>query len=75
MLVLYTQPRCHFCEIMKRMLSKMDEVESFEILDITKDLEARSFIRNKGHKTVPMLYWRVHGKDVCVNKDIYTSKL
>ena len=75
MLVLYTQPRCHFCEIMKRMLSKMNEVESFEILDITKDHEARSFIRNKGHKTVPMLYWRVPGKDVWVNKDIDTSKL
>ena len=53
----------------------MNEVESFEILDITKDHEARSFIRNKGHKTVPMLYWRVPGKDVWVNKDIDTSKL
>ena len=55
MLILYTQPRCHFCEIMKRMLSKMDEAEGFQTIDITKDAEARAFLKKKGHKTVPML--------------------
>jgi len=47
MLVLYTQPRCHYCEIMKRMLSKMDEAEGFQTVDITKDPEARSFLKKK----------------------------
>ena len=75
MLILYTQPRCHFCEIMKRMLSKMDEAEGFQTVDITKDPEAKAFMRKKGHRAVPMLYWRVPGHDVWVNKDIDTRKL
>ena len=75
MLILYTQPRCHFCEIMKRMLSKMDEAEGFQTIDITKDAEAKNFMRKKGHRTVPMLYWRVPGHDVWINKDIDTRKL
>ena len=75
MLILYTQPRCHFCEILKRMLGKMDEAEGFQIVDITKDAEAKAFMRKKGHRTVPMLYWRVPGHDVWVNKDIDTRKL
>ena len=75
MLILYTQPRCHFCEILKRMLGKMDEAEGFQIVDITKDAEAKAFMKKKGHRTVPMLYWRVPGHDVWVNKDIDTRKL
>ena len=75
MLILYTQPRCHFCEILSRMLSKMDEAEGFQIVDITKDAEAKAFMRKRGHRTVPMLYWRVPGHDVWVNKDIDTRKL
>ena len=75
MLILYTQPRCHFCEIMKRMLSKMDGTEDFKAVDITKDSEAKAFLKKKGHKTVPMLYWRVPGHDIWINKDIDTRKL
>jgi len=74
-LILYTQPRCHFCEIMKRLLGKMDEAEGFETVDITKDPEAKAFIKKKGHRTVPMLYWRVPGQDVWINRDIDTRKL
>ena len=75
MLILYTQPRCHFCEIMRRMLSKMDGAEDCKIVDITKDPESKAFLKKKGHKTVPMLYWRVPGHDVWINKDIDTKKL
>jgi len=75
MLILYTQPRCHYCEIMKRMLSKMDGTEDFQAVDITKDPEAKAFLKRKGHKTVPMLYWRVPGHDIWINKDIDTKKL
>ena len=57
------------------MLSKMDEAEGFQIVDITKDAEAKAFMRKRGHRTVPMLYWRVPGHDVWVNKDIDTRKL
>ena len=74
-LILYTQPRCHYCEIMIRMLSKMDEAEGFQVVDITKDAEAKAFMKWQGHKTVPMIYWRVPDKDVWVNKDIDTRKL
>ena len=74
-LILYTQPRCHFCEILKRLLIKMDEAEGFQIVDITQDAEAKNFLRKRMHKTVPMLYWRVPGHDVWVNKDIDTRKL
>ena len=58
-----------------RMLSKMDEAEGFQVVDITKDAEAKAFMRKRGHRTVPMLYWRVPGHDVWVNKDIDTRKL
>ena len=75
MLILYTQPRCHFCEILKRMLSKMDGAEDCKFVDITKDPEAKAFLKKKGHKTVPMLYWRVPGHDIWINKDIDTKKL
>ena len=75
MLVLYTQPRCHFCEIMKRMLSKMDEAEGFQTLDITKDPEARAFLKKKGHKTVPMLYLKVPDHEIWINKDIDTGEI
>ena len=75
MLILYTQPRCHFCEIMKRMLSKMDGAEDFQSVDITKDPEAKAFLKRKGQKTVPKLYWRVPGHDIWGNKDIDTRKL
>jgi phosphomannomutase len=75
MLILYTQPRCHFCEIMKRLLGKMDEAEGFQIVDITQDAEAKNFLRKRMHKTVPMLYWRVPGHDVWINRDIDTRKL
>ena len=57
------------------MLGKMDEAEGFQIVDITKDAEAKAFMRKKGHRAVPMLYWRVPGHDVWVNKDIDTRKL
>ena len=57
------------------MLSKMDEAEGFQTIDITKDAEAKNFMRKKGHRTVPMLYWRVPGHDVWINKDIDTRKL
>ena len=56
------------------MLSKMDEAEGFQTIDITKDAEAKNFMRKKGHRTVPMLYWRVPGHDVWVNKDIDTRR-
>ena len=39
------------------MLSKMDEAEGFQTIDITKDAEAKAFMRKKGHRTVPQLYW------------------
>ena len=74
-LILYTQPRCHYCDIMKRVLSRMDEADGLQVVDITKDAEAKAFMKWQGHKTVPMLYWRVPGQDVWVNKDIDTSKL
>ena len=53
----------------------MDEAEGFQTLDITKDPEARAFLKKKGHKTVPMLYLKVPDHEIQINKDIDTRKL
>ena len=54
-LQLYTQPNCDFCDIMKMNLEKWEY--NFEVIDITKQDWAKEFLKTRGHKTVPQLYW------------------
>ena len=55
-LILYTQPNCVYCDMMK---SKLDEWGyKYEVKNIKEDDAARAFIViDKGHRTVPQLYY------------------
>ena len=54
MLVLYTQDRCGYCVLLKTKLTEWGH--SYTEKNIMYDAEAKEFVRNKGHKTVPQLY-------------------
>jgi len=54
-LVLYTQPRCEYCDMMKDLLDQTEY--TYEAIDISQDPSAKDFIKAEGHKTVPQLYW------------------
>lgn len=70
-IILYTQPNCPFCDIMKEML---DETSlTYYTINIKENSEALQFMKTQGHKTVPQLYF----KDIHINKrptQEYTSK-
>lgn len=55
-LTLYTQPNCMYCEMMKSKLDRWGY--KYEIVNIKLDEQAKAFIvLDKGHKTVPQLYY------------------
>lgn len=53
-IVLYTQPRCPYCDIMKNLLDKTSF--SYYTINIKEDAKALAFMKNQGHRTVPQLY-------------------
>tara|TARA_B100001113_G_scaffold339440_1_gene322563 strand:- start:195 stop:479 length:285 start_codon:yes stop_codon:yes gene_type:complete len=54
-LVLYTQPRCNYCDVMKKMLDEIGH--NYRLVDIFEDKKGLDFIKEKGHRTTPQLYW------------------
>jgi glutaredoxin-like protein NrdH len=54
MIRLYTQPKCPFCDIMKQKLDAAGLV--YTTIDISEDYEAKMFLKDRGHRTVPQLY-------------------
>ncbi len=54
-LTLYTQEDCYYCHELKRKLMQWDY--SFREINVSYDLFAKDFMREKGHRTVPQLYW------------------
>lgn len=54
MLVLYTQPRCGYCDVMKKKLDTLEK--KYYTIDITNNPEALAFMKERGHNTVPQLY-------------------
>ena len=53
-IILYTQPRCTYCEIMKQ---KLDQTGlNYYTINIQDDPKALAFIKDQGHRTVPQLY-------------------
>ena len=54
--ILYTQPRCPYCDIMKETLDKAGI--TYDTIDITVQPSAKEFLHYEGHKTVPQLYWK-----------------
>lgn len=53
-IILYTQPRCGYCEMMKSLLDKTGY--TYYTINIQEDPKALAFIKSQGHKVVPQLY-------------------
>lgn len=53
-IILYTQPKCAYCEIMKQKLA--DTGLTYYTINIKEDPQALEFMKAQGHKTVPQLY-------------------
>lgn len=69
MINLYTQDNCTFCSIIKKNLGEW-EIPYIEI-DITNNPKAKSFLKERGHRTVPQLYY----DDVNLNEGYNTQDL
>lgn len=68
-LKLYTQNDCPFCVTMK---NKLDEWGfDYITVNVSYNQEAKTFLKNQGHRTVPQLY----DGNVNLNKGINTSDL
>jgi glutaredoxin 3 len=56
MLTVYSKTVCPFCVNAKNYLKSKDI--PFEEINIEKDEQARQFILEKGHRTVPQIYFQ-----------------
>jgi glutaredoxin len=54
MLTVYSKNHCPFCDRTKALLRKYDIV--FEEIKIDENVDAREFVVNEGHRTVPQIY-------------------
>lgn len=54
MITLYSKPNCPFCVMAKNYLDT-NQFE-YEVIDITETPEAREFLLNEGHRTMPQIY-------------------
>ena len=55
MFLIYTQPRCNYCLMAKRLLD--EKGEAYMEIDITEDVDAKNKIRSLGFKTVPQIFY------------------
>ena len=53
MITVYSKPNCVQCEATKRHLAKLDL--SFDVVDITEDLEAYDKVTGLGFKAAPVV--------------------
>jgi len=53
-ITVYSKPLCHFCDMAKHWLTK----HGFEYEEVRVDTnpEARDFLINEGHRTMPQIY-------------------
>tara|TARA_B100000424_G_C22697428_1_gene380663 strand:- start:39 stop:326 length:288 start_codon:yes stop_codon:yes gene_type:complete len=75
MLILYTQPRCGYCDILKEKLTALGHL--FREVDITQDKKALALMKELSHNTVPQLYWgdiHVNDKDTLALTPEYLDK-
>lgn len=59
-IVLYTQPKCTYCNIMKEKLDRTGF--TYYVINIQEDAKALKFMKDQGHRTVPQLY--AHDKHI-----------
>lgn len=55
MIIVYSKPRCEYCNIAKAWLTKHNL--PFNTIDISEDENAKAFVIEQGHRTVPQIYW------------------
>ena len=55
MIILYSKPTCPYCDRAEDYLNRNNF--NFTKIDVTEDATALSFIKEKGHKTVPQIYF------------------
>lgn len=53
--VLYTQNDCPYCVMMKNKLTEWGY--TWDEVNISYDIEQKQFLKERGHRTVPQLYW------------------
>jgi len=53
---LYTQNNCPYCVMMKDKLDSWGM--NYQIINVSEDLKAKTFLKEQGHRTVPQLYYR-----------------
>lgn len=56
MLTVYSKQHCPFCDRAKALLKNKNI--PFEEIRIDEDEDAREFILEKGHRTVPQIYYK-----------------
>ena len=54
MLTVYSKPNCPFCDKAKNYL-RNNNID-YEVVDISVNEEARNFLLNEGHRSVPQIY-------------------
>jgi glutaredoxin len=54
MIKVYTKPLCPYCDMAKDYLQTQAVI--FEEINVMEDSDALSFIKGKGHRTVPQIY-------------------
>ena len=55
MIILYSKPTCPYCDRAADYLDRNNF--DFTKIDVTEDEKALAFIKEKGHKTVPQIYF------------------
>jgi len=76
-IVLYTQDRCGYCVLLKNKLTEWGY--SYTEKNIMYDAEAKKFIKEEGHKTVPQLYYNnsdmLKGDSVYLTREILVERI
>jgi glutaredoxin len=55
MITLYTKPACPYCDRAKIWLENNDL--PYRVINVLEDTTALDFIKSRGHKTVPQIYF------------------
>jgi glutaredoxin len=76
-IILYTQDRCGYCTLLKNKLTEWGY--SYTEKNIMYDAEAKKFIKEEGHKTVPQLYYNssdmLKGDSVYLTREILVERI
>lgn len=67
-LTVYTQDNCPYCVIMKKKLLSWGY--NFEEINVSYDIDAKAFLKENNHRTVPQVYF----EDKHLNK-VETNKI